>query len=320
MHIVPFEKQHIPQAQALALACYHEERKQTPALPELSTIPGLEAFAGNGLSVAAMEEGRLTGFLCGCQPFPNAFRSTKATGVFSPMGAHAALAHNREKLYARLYQAAAETWVAAGAVSHAICLYAHDEAAQRQFFRYGFGMRCVDAIRAITPIPVAPCPGYTFAQLSMEEWAAVYPLDLALHEHYLQSPFFMRRQPDSLEAFLASSKEEHARYFAAMQNGSICAYLKITGEGETFLASGDSYRHVHGAYCLPEHRGQGLYAQLLNFAMEALRKDGYSRLGVDYESINPTAWGFWGKHFDAYTHSVVRRIDENILHGDAHQA
>jgi len=39
----------------------------------------------------------------------------------------------------------------------------------------------------------------------------------------------------------------------------------------------------------------------------------YSRLGVDFESINPTAWGFWLKYFDAYTHSVVRRIDEKAV-------
>ena len=313
MNLIPFEKHHIPQAQELALACYNEERLQVSALPAPTTIPGLVDYAGNGLSVAAMEDGHLVGFLCGTKPFPNAFRSTTATGVFSPMGAHGAIAHNRERIYAAMYQAAAETWVAAGAVSHAVCLYAHDEATQRQFFRYGFGMRCVDAIRGMEPIPVASCPDYTFAQLPKEDWAEVYPLDLALNRHYLQSPFFMRRTPDTEAEFLASSAREHARYFVARQNGAICAYVKINGVGETFLTSGERYRHIHGAYCLPEHRGHGLYAQLLNFAMDALRKEGYTHLGVDYESINPTAWGFWGKHFAAYTHSVVRRIDENIL-------
>ena len=39
----------------------------------------------------------------------------------------------------------------------------------------------------------------------------------------------------------------------------------------------------------------------------------YVRLGVDCESMNPTALGFWSKYFDAYTHSVVRRIDENAI-------
>ncbi|MBP3650406.1 MAG: GNAT family N-acetyltransferase [Clostridia bacterium] len=313
MNLIPFEKQHIPQAQELALACYNEERLLVAALPALTAIPNLDQYAGNGLSVAAVEGEQLVGFLCGCPPFPNAFRSTTATGIFSPMGAHAALARDRETIYARMYQAAAETWVQAGAVSHGICLYAHDQAAQRQFFRYGFGMRCVDAIREMNPTPITTCPGYTFTELPQTDWAQVYPLELALHEHYLQSPFFMRRQPDTLEGFLSASTQQHARYFAAKQQGSLCAYVKITGEGETFLAGGDGYRHVHGAYCQPKHRGQGLYAHLLHFAMDALRQDGCTRLGVDYESINPTAWGFWGKHFDAYTHSVVRRIDENIL-------
>jgi hypothetical protein len=39
----------------------------------------------------------------------------------------------------------------------------------------------------------------------------------------------------------------------------------------------------------------------------------YTRLGVDFESLNPTAYGFWLKYFDAYTHSVVRRIDEKAV-------
>jgi hypothetical protein len=40
-----------------------------------------------------------------------------------------------------------------------------------------------------------------------------------------------------------------------------------------------------------------------------LKAENYLRLGVDFESFNPTAWGFWLKHFQAYTYSDVRRID-----------
>jgi len=42
-------------------------------------------------------------------------------------------------------------------------------------------------------------------------------------------------------------------------------------------------------------------------------KEGYAYLGVDYESLNPTAYAFWQKYFSAYTHGLVRRIDEHIL-------
>lgn len=48
--------------------------------------------------------------------------------------------------------------------------------------------------------------------------------------------------------------------------------------------------------------------QLMEYAAK-----GYTRLGVDFESLNPTAYGFWLKYFDAYTHSVVRRIDEKAV-------
>jgi len=50
---------------------------------------------------------------------------------------------------------------------------------------------------------------------------------------------------------------------------------------------------------------------MLNLLLKKLKTQGYTRLGVDFESINPTAYGFWLKHFTAYTYSVVRRIDES---------
>lgn len=123
----------------------------------------------------------------------------------------------------------------------------------------------------------------------------------------------MYRKPETQEEFMASSMQEGARYFVAEQNGKICAFVKISVPGETFVARGDTYRHIRGAYCLPEHRGKGLYQNLLNFTISVLKREGYTTLGVDFESFNPTARGFWLKYFTAYTNSVVRRIDERIM-------
>jgi hypothetical protein len=44
-----------------------------------------------------------------------------------------------------------------------------------------------------------------------------------------------------------------------------------------------------------------------------LAAQGRTRLGVDFESINPYGSGFWLKYFTAYTCSVVRRIDEGAV-------
>lgn len=312
MDIFNFEKKHVKEATEIALANYDKERQFVKCLPQMRDIPDLNDFAGNGLGVAAFENEKMIGFLCCCEPFDNAFRATDARGIFSPMGANAAVSENRSKIYAAMYQAAGAKWVKAGAVSHAICLYAHDEELQRQFFRYGFGLRCLDAVRPMELIDCEPCAGYDFAELSKAEFHSVYSLHLALHRHYCESPFFMNRKPETQEEFVASARQEKGRYFVAKQNGELCAFLKISDSGETFAATGNTYRHIRGAYCLPEHRGKGLYQNLLNFAIAALKREGYARLGVNFESFNPTARGFWLKYFTAYTNSVVRRIDERI--------
>ncbi len=156
------------------------------------------------------------------------------------------------------------------------------------------------------------CAGYDLVELSKAEYHFIYPLHFALYQHYRESPFFMNREPETQEEFAVSSMQEGARYFVAKQNGKICAFVKISVPGETFVARGDTYRHIRGAYCLPEHRGKGLYQNLLNFTISVLKREGYTRLGVDFESFNPTARGFWLKYFTAYTNSVVRRIDEPL--------
>ena len=73
-------------------------------------------------------------------------------GIFSPMDANAVASKNRPQIYAAMYQAAREKLIKTGAVSHAICLYAHDEELQQQFFRYGFGLCCLDGIRPMESI------------------------------------------------------------------------------------------------------------------------------------------------------------------------
>ena len=334
MIVTDFGYEHIPEAAALALSCYEEERRAVPALPEIHSVPDLEGFAENHMGAAAVEDGRLVGLLCSVAPFEHVFGSTDVKGVFSPMLANAAVYENRAAIYAALYQYAALKWVQAGAYSHAVCLYAHDEAALGQFFRYGFGLRCVDSIRTMERIDMkkrsdghrllgngsaheekaemAPLEEFVFTELRPEEFSRIYPLESMLNSHYHKSPFFMNRRLESCEEFCEDCVKNKDRCFAALLNSRPCAYLKLSETGETFITRDSGYIHITGAFCLPEYRGRGLYQNLINYAADILEKEGYTRLGVDFESINPTAYGFWSKYFAAYTQGVVRRIDERI--------
>lgn len=307
MQIIDFTAEHIPQAAALAKENYEEERARTPILPRMARLPPLEPFAANGMGAAALEDGRLVGFLCALEPFENAFGSTGARGTFSPAHAHGAVARQRGRIYQRLYQAAAAKWVARGVSSHAIALYHHDEAALRTLFSYGFGQRCVDALREMEPIPAPACPGYEFCELG--PWEDVANLRRLLAEHLGKSPCFMKKQP----APEPERRHGETRLFAARREGETVAFAECGAAGEHFAAAAPQVENIGGAFCLPAHRGRGVYQNLLNCMIETLAGEGKRLLGVDYESINPTAIGFWEKYFKPYTAGLVRRVDEGCL-------
>jgi ribosomal protein S18 acetylase RimI-like enzyme len=212
-----------------------------------------------------------------------------------------------------MYQEAGEKWAQAEATSHAVSLYAHDKEVQGQFFRYGFGMRYVDAIREIDERDSAPCEGYEFTELTSAALLQILPLDHMLDAHMARSPTFILRPSDTPESFVRRSERSHSIYFVAKTNNQVVAYLRTELAGETFIRDVPGYLHINGAFCLPEHRGKGLSQQLLHMLVKRLKTRGYTLLGVDFESINPIAEGFWLKHFEPYTCSVVRRIDEYAL-------
>ncbi len=312
MEIIDFTMDWVGQAAALAHADYEAERRQVPALPRVDRLPDLAPFAENGLGAAALEEGRLVGFLAACAPFENAFGSTWARGTFSPAHAHGAAGERRGAIYQRLYQAAAAKWVARGVASHGIALYHHDEAALRAMFTYGFGQRCVDAVRGMEPIPAPPCPGYTFGELEEARAGEAEPLRRMLAAHMGQSPCFMKKLPAPAEGEGPASHRGE-RVFAAWQGGRMAAVIACRRGGEHFAAAAPGVAHICCAFCLLQHRGRGVYQNLLNCLISTLGREGYTTLSVDYESINPAAQGFWGKYFQPYTAGVVRRVDEGCL-------
>ena len=174
-------------------------------------------------------------------------------------------------------------------------------------------MRTVDAIRTLEEIPISVTEGYGYNELPQDGGMSVYPLTLLLNRHYVESPFFMKRKPDTPVSHMESLQNGQARIFVAKHGETVCAYVKIERDGETFIGNNPKYLHISGAFCLPEHRGKGVYANLINYTIRTLKAEGYTYLGVDFESLNPSAWGFWLKYFHAYTYGLVRRIDEHVM-------
>lgn len=315
MKIVDFEKAHIKEAEKIGIENYNEEKEHIAILPDIEKFPSLENFTDNGLGVAAYEENRMIGYLCCYNPRDNVFGS-RATGVFSPMHAHGAVKENRGLIYQRMYQAAAEKWVKQNITYHSIALYAHDHVTQNAMFTYGFGRRCVDAIRSMEIISCCQTQGIVYEELSREDFDKVRQLRWLLAGHMGKSPCFMCYEMNHFQQCLAENERKNTRIFIARDGEKVMAFTEVSDEGETFIASetADMW-NICGTFCLPEYRGRDIYQNLLNYVIDQLKGNGVKRLGVDYESFNPTANAFWPKYFDEYTHSVVRRIDECAMNG-----
>ncbi len=62
-------------------------------------------------------------------------------------------------------------------------------------------------------------------------------------------------------------------------------------------------------YLSEEYRGKGSATLLVDAAVEEAKNLSKAVLGVDYETMNPPARGFWEKFFTPYTLSLIRHVD-----------
>ena len=150
LKIIDFTENHIEQALSIAKNNYEKERKNVPILPEFVEFPD---FSGkNGLGVSAFDENKMVGYLCCYDPFEKAFGTTNAIGVWSPIHGNGKIDSEYKNIFQIMYQEAAKKWVNLKTTSHAITFYAHNYSIQNQLYRYGFGLRCIDAIREMKVI------------------------------------------------------------------------------------------------------------------------------------------------------------------------
>ena len=318
LKIIDFTENHIEQAINIAKENYETEKKFIQFLPEINEYPDFTPFVKNGLGVSAFIGEKMVGYLCCYDPFENAFDSTKAIGVWSPLHGNGILECENKNVFAKMYQEAAKKWVGLKATSHAITFYANNNMVKNQLYRYGFGLRCIDTIREIKEIEVNYNNEYSIFELEHNEFHLIFPIGLLLEEHLASSPMFMKYFRDKIEEgheykFANWQIQENYRYFAAKKEDNIIAYMKIHDEGENFIGDVNYMKHIHGAYCFPEYRGQGIIQNILNYIIKKLKDENNKLLGVDFESFNPNANNFWLKYFTEYTHGVVRRIDDLFI-------
>ncbi len=263
MIMTDFTRDHIEQAMALVKNNYREEREAVPTLPKVEEFPDITLFADNNLGAVMLEKNKVLGFL-GCYN-PWEYNNIKRT--YSPIHAHGAISNDREYIYKRLYQAAARKWKENNITSHGIGLYSHDKAAINSFFVNGFGMHLMDAIRPMEALNLMPVTGYEYVELNVNNKEQLLELKNKLIDHLGDSPTFLNYPQTDTAKLEIEFQRRNARYFVGCFNQEIVAFLEITKNGENFATYHSKMMNICGAFCKEDHRGKGVFHNLLNYVI-----------------------------------------------------
>lgn len=303
------------EATALLRQSYIEAVSTLPILPSDEQMMQLisesvTSLFRHGTGILAFADDRLVGYMLGWK-VSELFGPVK--GIFSPMTGHCAIKENRHEIYAQMLEYGLKSWVRQGFLSFATSVMAYDKELVDEFFTYGFGLRCIDALRKAEPLPITNTD-IEIIKAEQDDLKDIAALHKEHHEYYQYSPIFMPRQPEDALADLQEWLSHPNRHlWVAKREGKALGYIRIQPEGETSVSYHSQIMNVTGAYVSEESRSKGVASLLLNEVQLWLNDQGISCCGVDYEAINPAATRFWNRYFTPYTYSVTRRIDERII-------
>ena len=312
MEITPLTKELLPSAADLFVQSFQEQRLATPALPDRmehphEVIKKLEILLTRGTGLAALEDGRLAGFL-GWLLVDN-FRNTPRRGAYSPEWGHAALPGSKQGIYRALYRAVAQEWARAGSSVHAISLLASDREAVQAWFWNGFGLTVVDAVRPLQPFLSPSDSGLEIRRAGPEDVELIAALDAEHWQHYTRPPIFMVPQPslDPAKAaeFLARPKNS---LWLALDGSETAGFMRFDGyevDGVEVIRS-ETGVFISGAYVRPQYRGRGVAASILDAALRYYDLQGLRFCSLNFESFNPEAASFWMRYFQPVCLSLTR--------------
>ncbi|HSI99167.1 MAG TPA: GNAT family N-acetyltransferase [Patescibacteria group bacterium] len=305
--IVPFGRVHVADAARMFVDSLSALCRRVPALPpDLADVAAVSRRLEGMTGFAAIEEGRLAGYLTGWAPIER-FRGAARVGAYVPEWAHASRGPNRRDVDTALYRAAAAGWSAAGSDTHAITLLAGDDALETWFW-LGFGMGTVDAVRPMTPLERAVPDGVVVRPATPDDAGVLATLDVEHQRHYRESPIFMAaREPEDPGSFAAFVQRPGATIWLAEIGDEVVGFLRCGREfNASAVVESDAAIFISAAYVRPVARGRGVATAMLDAALRQYAAEGFTTCAVDFEAFNPEATAFWLRFFTPVCFSLMR--------------
>lgn len=310
------ELKYIDEAVELAIAEYKNEctsNKQLLVKNYMNKLKELISDIFNSkYGLLAIEDEKLVGYLMFWGGFEGQFGNVK--GSFSPLFGSAFAGRSRQKIASLLFENVSKIMIQDGIFSFAICKYAHDKEIAESLIFNGFGIRCSDAIRNLSNVDELKIDsGCRYEEISYQKANILLDLKNGLVKHMNNSPIYFLSQQLTDEDFAELCEKRKSRFFVACVDDRPVGYIEVDEGAETFISEDSEVLNICGTYVECEYRNSSVAKELLTYTMKRLANEGVRYLGVDCETLNPTALRFWSKYFECYTYSFIRRVDERIL-------
>ena len=319
--ILPMREKHLEEAAELAAGRYRRLLEQVPYLPGSYADPAriypiLASMQAESTGLAAVQAGRLVGYLCAWL-LPD-FQGRKA--AFSPELANGVVPEDGRRIFEEMYTYLAAAWRADGVITHLVSLLAEDQIAWQTWRWLGFGMIAADGLRTMQPLgessddlrsPKQVMEANKIRRAGVEDAEAILAMDTALNTYLAESPTFMPHESvhtiEEVKSWLASSENA---FWIANLGGEPVAFLGMgpASQDACTIIVDEGTTSVLGAYTVESARSRGIATALLEHGLAWARQQGYTRCAVDFEPMNPLARRFWLRYFQPVSFSLIRQV------------
>jgi GNAT superfamily N-acetyltransferase len=299
LDVRPFEDGDVAAAGRLLAARHVEHRQHVPLLAERyendedATAEVAAAWSTEGSSGAvAIDDGQVVGYLIGAPKGdalsmwgPNIW--VESAGVAVQVG----------ETVRDLYAVAAAPWVEDGRLAHYVLVPSHDSALVDAFFRLGFGLQHVHAIRE----PLAGLTDPTVRRAREDDVPVLVTLDFELPAHQGRSPVFASGPTFTHDEAVADAKEslELANYaiFVVERDGRVvgtsvgCPLTESSAHAG--LSRPEDASFLGFAAVLPEARGTGAGRAAGEAVLIWSAEAGYRSVVTDWRAPNLLSSRTW---------------------------
>ncbi len=328
--VVALTEAEIPAAGALLAARHARERIRFPLLPPAYEEPEratelVRRTLAFGEGVAAVDAaGELVGYLASAEwaPDPSSpmARYLPARAATHLVTGHAVAARaDPGPTYALLFAELAARALGRGVTDHVVHVPIHDPAIEAAWVALGFGRVSAVAVRDLAPLEHPMAANAEIRVATTDDLDVVDRLVDEEAVYHAGSPMFRpyrrRETADAVRAQLAEelASDDHA-FLIARRNGHDVGVLSVGPGLGSPLYVPDGAAYIAATAVLPQERGSGAGAALVDAALGWARDHGHRAACLHFATANRASTSFWtGVGFTPVMVHLRRRLDERIL-------